>query len=219
MITAEEKREQLLKRALPGLAITVIYFVFVSGILAEKMKKAETAYKNLIMSGVSKDALPSISSQQAQTQQNLIEVEKKVSELQAEFKKTAGFLSHSGDSTNATMTKISGIFDDFQIKQSKDEKTTFPEAQLSPALQEVWQAIKPAESKDKQPADAAKKPENATISVHHLKLKAGYKNMYRALNAIAEPSLLVLPISLTLSMPEVDIDNSGELEWELILWM
>jgi hypothetical protein len=222
-MTAEEKRELLLKRALPGLAVIVLYFVFVSSMMAEKMKKAETDYKNLMMSGVSKEALPSISSQQAQTQQQLTEVQKKVTELQTQFKKMAGFLSNSDNSTNATMAKVSRIFDDFQIKQSKDEKAVFSEAQLNPSLKEVWQAIKPTEAEGKKTPDnkpvAVKKPEDSMISVHHLWLKGSYTNMYQALTAIAAPTLQVLPISLTMLMPEVDVDNSGEMEWELILWM
>ena len=223
-MTAEEKREQLLKRALPGLAITVIYFVFVSGMMAEKMKKAETDYKTLVSSGASKDALPSVASEQAQTQQKLTEAQKKVTELQTQFKKMAGFLSNSGNSSNAVMAKLAEILDDNQVKIRKDEKSELLEAQLSLALKEVWQGIKPSETADKKtpatpPATTRQNPASSAISVHHLWLKGSYRGMYRALTALAEPKLQVLPVTLTMQMPEVDTDNSGELEWELILWM
>lgn len=219
MMTDEEKREQMLKRVLPGLAITIIYFVFASGIISEKMKKAETDYKNLATTGGSKEALPGIMAQQGQVQQQLGGIEKKVAQLQEQFKKMAGFLSNSGASTNSTMAKITNILDDAQVRLRKDEKAEFQEAQLSPALKEIWQAIKPTEPVTPPPATPTDKPKVGVISVHHLWLKGGYKNMYQALNAIASPSLQVLPISLTMVMPEVDLDNSGEMEWELILWM
>lgn len=223
MMTDEEKREQMLKRVLPGLAITIIYFVFASGIISEKMKKAETDYKNLASAGASKEILPGIMAQQGQVQQQLGGIEKKVAELQEQFKKMAGFLSNSGASTNTTMAKITTILDDAQVRLRKDEKAEFQESQLSPALKEIWQAIKPKESATPPPAatpaSPTDKPKVGVISVHHLWLKGGYKNMYQALNAIASPSLQVLPISLTMVMPEVDLENSGELEWELILWM
>lgn len=227
-MTAEEKREQLLKRVLPGLAITVLYFVFASGMISEKMKKAETDYKKLMMSGVSKDALPGILSQQQQTQQQLSELQKKVSELQEKLKKMAGFLSNSGNSTNAAMGEVTSILDKHQIKLRKDEKALFPEAQLSPALKEVWQAMRPPESDEKKISDKKPpqnrattpvKPESTSISVHHLWLKGSYIAMYKALTEIAQPKLQVLPVALTMQMPDVDPDNSGELEWELILWM
>jgi hypothetical protein len=223
-MTAEEKREQLLKRILPGLAITIIYFVFVNNMLTEKMKKAETDYKNLILSGISKEALPGALSQQQQTQQQFDEVQKKVTELQENLKKMVGFLSSSGSSSNAAMGEVTSILDKYQVKLRKDEKAQFPEAQLSPALKEVWQAMKPADpaAVPKSPTAPAPPPapaETTAISVHHLWLKGSYISMYKALTAIAQPKLQVLPISLTMQMPEVDSDNSGELEWELILWM
>lgn len=225
-MTAEEKREQLLKRVLPGLAITILYFVFVSNILTEKMKKAETEYKALMMSGVSKDALPGVISQQQETQQQLAELEKKVNGLQEKLKGMAGFLANTGSSTNAAMNDVAKILQQAQVKLRKDEKALFPEAQLSPALKEVWQAMKPAEAAAAAPAPNSPappqnpaKPENSGISVHRLALKGSYRNMYQALTALAEPKLQVLPVALTMRMPEVDTDNSGELEWELILWM
>lgn len=216
---SEEKRERLLKRILPGLAITILYFVFISNILTEKMKKAETEYKNLMMSGVSKDALPGVVSQQQQTQQQLAELQKKVTELQTKFKKMAGFLSNTGNSTNVAMVEVTGILQQSQVKLRKDAKEQFPEAQLSPALKEVWQGIKPPEPGKKTPPQKQANPGNSGIAVHRLSLKASYRGMYQALTALAEPKLQVLPVALTMQMPEVDTDNSGELEWELILWM
>lgn len=224
-MTAEEKREQLLKRVLPGLAITILYFVFVSNILTEKMKKAETEYKTLSSSGVSKDALPGVMSQQQQTQQQLSELQKKVDNLQGELKSMAGFLANTGNSTNAAMRDVSKILQQFQVKLRKDEKEQFPEAQLSPALKEVWQAMKPPETTDKNKSgkntgdNASKKATDSAISVHHLWLKGSYPAMYQALTALTEPKLQVLPVALTMQMPEVDSDSSGEMEWELILWM
>jgi hypothetical protein len=225
-MTAEEKREQLLKRALPGLAITIIYFVFVSGMVSEKMKKAETDYKNLMSSGVSKDALPSVVNEQSQTQQRLTETQKKVTDLQSQFNKMAGFLSTNSNSTNAVMAKLAKVFEENQVRIRKDEKSELSEAKLSPALKEIWQSIKPvAEDKKstdkKKPADkvAAKKPTDTVISVRHLWLKGSYPDMYKALMALTEQKLQILPVALTMQMPASDTDNATDMDWELILWM
>jgi hypothetical protein len=145
----EEKREQLLKRILPGLVIVVIYFVFVSGIVGEKMKKAETDYKNLSSSGVSKEALPSAINQQQQSQQHLSELEQKVSKNKAELKKLAGFLAHA-ESTNATSTLLSTILAKQQLKVRHDERETLKPEQLSPALKEVWQQLTPSTADEKK---------------------------------------------------------------------
>ncbi len=52
MMTAEQKRERLLKRMLPALAITVIYFVFLSHIMVEQKTKAEESFNQLNMQGI-----------------------------------------------------------------------------------------------------------------------------------------------------------------------
>lgn len=218
-MTAEEKRERLLKRLLPGLAITVLYFVFISGIMADKMKKAESDYKKLMMSGISKSAVPEVLAQQQQVQQQLTQVQKNVSELQEKLKKMAGFLSNSVNSSNIAMAEVTGILDNHQIKLRKDEKSQLSETQLSPALKEVWQSLKPPKNEDAKKVAVPNKPLDSVISTHHLWLKGSYQNMYQALKAIAEPKLQTLTVSLTMKMPETDDDNSGEMEWELILWM
>lgn len=53
----DKQREQWLKRLLPALLVTVIYFVFVSGTLSKAHDKAEQAYKALQLKGVDESAL------------------------------------------------------------------------------------------------------------------------------------------------------------------
>lgn len=51
-MNAEEKRERLLKRLLPALVITIIYFVFVSNIMIVQKDKAEEDYLKIARRGI-----------------------------------------------------------------------------------------------------------------------------------------------------------------------
>ena len=215
-MTAEEQREQLLKRILPGLAITIIYFVFISGLLSEKMTKAEEQYQNLIKSGVSKEGMSNVLAQQSQTQRQLSTLQAENKKYSDKLKELAGFLSNEG-SSNTTATELAKILADNDIKTQQEERKTIDENQLNTALREMWQLLKPAEDPKKTtPAD--KKPQQE-IHVQHLVLKGSYQQLYQAMKTIADSDLQALPVSFTMRMPETDDTQSGELEWELILWM
>ncbi len=215
-MTAEEKREQLLKRILPGLAITIIYFVFVSGLLSEKMTKAEEKYQNMVRSGVSQNAMSGVMTRQSKSQQQIRKLESENRKYAEKLKELAGFLS-ADSSSNASATLLSNILAKNNIKTQKEERESITEEQLTPALKEVWKWLKPPESKD---AKKAKKPAaKPSIYVQHLWLKGSYQQLYNTMNAIAKSDLQVLPVTFTMRTPEQDESRSGELEWELVLWM
>ena len=100
-MTPEEKRERLLKRILPCMAITIIYFIFISGTLSEKMTKAETDYTNLMRKGISAASLPGVMKQQGQAQTQISALEKKHNEFKQQLKDLAGFLSNSTPSNES----------------------------------------------------------------------------------------------------------------------
>lgn len=80
-VAEEEKRERLLKRILPGMAITIIYFIFISGTLSEKKIKAEDNYTSLMRKGISTASLPGVIKQQSQTQTQISGLEKQHNEF------------------------------------------------------------------------------------------------------------------------------------------
>ena len=207
-MTAEEKREQLLKRVLPALAITIIYFVFVNGIFSEKMEKAETKYQGLVRSGASPAAMTNILRQQSQLQQQLLKLRNEVKKHQGDLDKLAGFLANNSAS-NASTALLSKILASNAIRVQTEAREPFEEEKLPAALKEVWKGLKPV----------GKKASGAGIYVQHLWLTSRYQNMYQALNTIATGDLKALPVSLTMQTPKTEAEYNGELNWELILWM
>lgn len=212
-MTPEQKRERLLKRILPGMAITVIYFVFISGIMSEKMHKAEENYQSMMRKGVSAASLPGVMSQSSQLQQQIADLRRQQNEHREKLKAMAGFLYNSTPSNEATAL-LSGILDNHGIRMLEEKRETYAEADLSASQQEVWHWLKPPEK-----ADPKDKPEGAMIYVQHLWLKGSYRSMYGAMAAIAASELKAVPVLFTMHTPDSENEASNELEWELILWM
>ncbi len=208
-MTSEEKREQLLKRVLPALGITIIYFVFINGIFSEKMLKAEEKYQGLVRSGASPAGMTGILRQQSQIQQQLSKLKTDIKKHQTELDKLAGFLANN-TASNASTALLSKILANSNIRVQTEAREPFKEENLTAALKEVWQGLKPV---------GQKKTKESEIYVQHLWLTGSYQNMYHALNTIATGDLKALPVSLTMQSPETDAENKGALNWELILWM
>ena len=214
-MNAEEKRERLLKRVLPALGITIIYFVFISGILSEKMTSIEEKYKSLVSSGVSKNSTASVMRRQSELQQQIRKLEAENKVYTDKLKELAGFLS-SDNSSNAAATAIAEILAKNNIMIQREEREAIDETKLSVALKEIWQRLSPAE---KQPKKTPEKSKENAIYVQHLWLKGNYQQLFSAMNTIANSDIQALPISFTMRTPETDNALEGELEWELILWM
>ncbi|WP_198243009.1 hypothetical protein [methane-oxidizing endosymbiont of Gigantopelta aegis] len=81
-MTPEQKREQMLKRALPALFITVIYFVFVSNFMVEAKKDAEKKYIEMMQKGLSPAALNAKRTQEMRLHQQLNTLMQKKNTLQ-----------------------------------------------------------------------------------------------------------------------------------------
>jgi len=213
MTPEEQKRERLLKRILPCMAITIIYFIFISGTLSEKMIKAETDHTNMMRKGISTASVPGVIKQQSQTQTQISALEKKHNEFKQQLKDLAGFLSNSTPS-NESSTLLSSILAENNIRVKKEHRESFAEDALSPALKEVWQWLKP-KTDDKKDED--KNAEN--IYVQHLLLSGSYEDMYLAMASIAKGELSAVPVSFSMKAASGGSVSEDELDWELMLWM
>lgn len=203
-MTAEEKREQILKRALPALFITVIYFIFISDIMGEQAAKAQEDYTKLMRRGISPASLPGIHQQQQQIQKQLSELKAEQSKYLQDIKGMAGFLSGDTDTTGATET-LANILAKHQLRVAKEVSESFASEQLPPSLREVKALLQ-----------ASLKAEDS-IKVQHLWLHGRFQDMYAALAEINELKLAAIPVVFTLSI--ADEGQAGELSWELVLWM
>lgn len=225
-MTAEQKRERLLKRALPGLAITVIYFVFISGFISDKMDKAEKTYSSMSAKRISRNSLSDALKQSGQIQGQISALKLKQRNFKDQLKNLAGFLSTDTPS-NSSSEKLAEIMGNNRIRIVEEVPEELPEEQLNASLREVWRWLKPAETTQNQVEAGNKAASKATadgdikassIQTQHLWLRGQYSDMYRAMATLAESELQAVPVQLTMRTPEEDTLN-GELEWELILWM
>ena len=212
-MTAEEKRERLLKRILPGMAITIIYFIFISGTLSEKMTKAEENHTGLMRKGISSASVPGVVKQQSQIQLQISDLEKQHKAFKQKLKDLAGFLSNTTPS-NETSTLLSSILANNTIRVKNEQRESFPEDALSPALKEVWQWLKP------EAVESETNEEKVTdIYVQRLLLSGSYQNMYSAMATIAKGGLKAVPVSFSMKAAEDETITTGDLDWELLLWM
>lgn len=207
-MTAEEKRERLLKRILPALVITVIYFVFVSGFVSEGAKTARNSYENVARQGVSVDDLPEIQRNQAKYMAQVAKLKKRHQEFRKKMQGIAGYLTVNSPSNESTAI-LSRILARNRLLIAEEKRVTFDSKKLSPSMQEVKHWLKDTEDK-----------EDSGIVVQQLIVVGAYTDMYRALDEIAGGTLDAVPVLLTME-EHVDEQNNptGQLKWELVLWM
>lgn len=203
-MTAEKKREQILKRALPALFITIIYFIFVSNIMGEQASKALDDYTQLTRRGISPDSLPGMYKQQDQMRQQLSALQAEQTKYVQEIKGMVGYLSGDIDAT-ATASTLAQILAQHHIRVEKELSEPFESKNLPPSLAEVKALLQ----------ESIKAGD--TFGVQHLWLRGSYQAMYAALADMNAVQLGAIPVAFSMSVP--DERATGELDWELVLWM
>jgi len=202
-MTAEEKRERLLKRFLPAMGITVIYFVFISNIMVEQMNKAQDDYLKLSQRGISPALIQSTSNQVQQVSQEISKYQQKEEAYRAKIKKMALFVDKADGSTQSS-TLLATILADNGIRVAQDEHREIDPKLLSPSLKEIKVLLLP----------------DKPIMAQHLELIATYRNMYSALKQMNEKKLQAVPVVFNMStIDDASGLNNGELKWELDLWI
>ncbi|GEM_PF-3396965 len=203
-MTAEEKREQILKRALPALFITIIYFIFISNIMGEQAAKAKEDYTALMRRDISSASLPGIYKQQAEGRQQLTTLKAERAEYVKEIKGMVGYLAGGGGATEATTT-LANILAKHNLRVAKELSEPFNSKKLPPSLREVKGLLQ-----------ESIKAGN-TFNVQHLWLHGRFSDMHSALEEINAVKLAAIPVLFTMSVP--DNAQAGVLDWELVLWM
>ena len=207
-MTAEEKREQQLKRILPALFITVIYYVFITDIVGEPAKKAEESFLALQAEGVSPEGVNAKIRRKSQIEQQIDGLQSKVNVFKKKLNKMAGFLG-SETASNESTAILSEILNQYQLRVIKEENKPYAVADMTPSLQEIEKLLKT----DGKTSDS--------INTQHILLSGGYISMYQAMNAIANGRLKAIPVALDLLPPVEGADEDSESlpQWELVLWM
>lgn len=222
-MTPEQQREQWLKRILPAMGVLIIYFVIVSGFVTGKTKKAEEAYKALVSKGIDASMLPVRQQNQSTLKDELSKLEAEEKTIRAKMAANSGFLA-SKETQNDTLDKVSTIFAENSLQvleEKRDDKLTLNSltksfVELQTYLDELATATPVAAVTTPAPKPATK-PTNKTINVWTIHYSGSYNDNYRMLNALLSSNSKALPVSLT--MQALKDNTSGQLEWNLTLWM
>lgn len=202
-MTAEEKRERLLKRMLPALGITIIYFIFVSDIMVDQKTKAQDDYLELARKGISRDVIPSINSQNKRMGTEIGTLQEEQTAHKNKIKEMATFVDKAEASTESA-TLLATILAENGVRVVKDQDRVIDVEALTPALKEIKLLLLP----------------NKPIKAQHLELRANYMSMYAALRQMKEKKLQAVPVLFTMVSPEDTKGfRPGELKWELDLWI
>ncbi|WP_305906752.1 hypothetical protein Q9L42_019320 [Methylomarinum sp. Ch1-1] len=207
-MTPEQQRELWLKRVLPGLVISVIYFVFISGIVSDKAKTAEDAYRKLMQRGISSAALPSLESQKNRLQDELIKLKQRDEAVQNGLSEKAGFLYGQSDGHEA-IDRIAVILAQHRLRITEESVTEQKKVGDMPqSIADVQQWLGEALKSD----DAVK--------LQQIGFVGRYVDVYAMMQQLADENIKALPVSLTMTNLNSDDRNDiGLKKWLLELWI
>lgn len=233
-MTPEQQREQWLKRILPAMGVLIVYFVIVSGFITDKTKKAEEEYKTLMSKGIDASMLPSKEQKQSKLTEELAKLDAEEKTIRAKMAANSGFLA-SKETQNDTLDKVSTIFADNSLQvleEKRDDKLTMSSltksfVELQTYVDELAAATAVADKTTpagtttppatNAPAPAPAPVAKTTVNVWTIHYSGSYNDNYRMLNALLSSNIKALPVSLT--MQALKDNTSGQLEWNLTLWM
>ncbi len=208
VLSDDKQREQWLKRILPALVITVVYFVFVSKILTDKCDKAEQAYTALVSKGISEEALPPVEQQNIRLKDELLALKQQDEQAQAGLSAKAGFLYGQND-MNEAVGKIAQLMQNHRLRIT-DERSVGDKkiAELPRSYADLKKWL----------GEMLKTPE--TVHVHRIDFIGAYVDVYEALKEMALGDIKALPLLLTMKNPEKSSDRDiGMKLWTLELWI
>ena len=204
----EKQRERWLKRILPGMAITILYFVFVSGNLTDKANKAEQDLKTLRNKGISEGSVKSSQQQFNKLQTDLADLKKRDDEVQKGLSAKAGFL-YGENSMNDAVGQVAQLIDNHQLRliEAKGLGTK--------KLDELPRAYADL----KRWLDIMLK-NGDTVHIHHFSFMGRYVDVYEMLKEMALSEITAMPVFLSMKNPETnDGATVGLKVWTLDLWI
>ncbi len=205
----EKQRERWLKRVLPGLGITIIYFVFISGTLTGKADKAEQNYKTLRNKGVAEGSLKATQQQYASLQSVLDELKGKDQEVQKGLSAKAGFL-FTPNSMNAAVDRVAQLLDKHRLRLIEEHSLG------NKKLNELPRAYEDL----KKWLDLMLK-NGDTVHIHRFSFTGGYVDVYEMLKEMALSEITAMPVYLSMKNAgdANDLSNAGMKVWTLDLWI
>lgn len=204
-MTAEEKRERQLKRILPGLAIIVVYFSFLSRWVTQGEEKAKADIKALQSRGIAVNAMPAMLQQEQQLDADIRRLSAQKAEFGKRLQEQAGFLSDPGYGSQLS-DRVSSLLAKHHLRETGDDKLggkPSGEKEIAPAVRDVAQHMPQAVGKKTSP------------TVWQVNFTGAYADVYRMLAELQAEKSAVIPVAL--SMKPAPEDRMG-MSWSLSMW-
>lgn len=201
-------REQWLKRLLPGVLVTVIYFVFISSTLSQKAQTSETEVRNLKSKGIDQQVISSLNSRIDAVQAELTQLKQQDKALMDNLLAKAGFLFGTSN-MNEVVYQIAeslkfnhlSILEERSIGQVKLNS-------LPPSFADFSQWL----------LGVTKIEENAHI--HRFSFVGLYPDVYKVLMKFARGEINAVPVYLTMKNPDAgQLVENGKKVWIMDVWI
>jgi len=200
--TSPEQRERLLRRALPALAVLVLYFTFVAPQVSDPARAAETQLAAMMSRGIAPEAVPAVRAERDRLREEVDALEQQQALQDDELKAAMDFLKHP-DYANQVIEHLSEVFEDHGLKiaeQVRDDQAA--RAAMPRSLRDLGEWLK----RQGSPGGA---------SGWRIRFAGAYGDVARALAELTGQEPPVIPLTLEMRVPEAP----GELEWTLIVWI
>jgi hypothetical protein len=201
-MTAEEKRERLLRRILPGMVIAVLYFVFLSHWVTKGVVKAKADRQALNSRGIAPEALPAVAREQKQIDAEIQKLAVQKAEFGKQVNAYAGFLfdpayaSHLND-------RLATLLAAHHLREVGSDIPP-DNKEVSRSILDVYNLIGEAPGK------------KSRISIWRVSFTGSYLDVYRLLMDLQAQTPAVIPAALTMK-PAPD-DRMG-MAWSLSFWV
>jgi hypothetical protein len=220
-MTPEQKREQLLKRVLPALAILVLYFAIGSNFVTKKSEEAKKQFTMISQKGINEAILPGIEKDKQLVQDELVKLKAEELELNKTLEANSGLLSH-GKTANESLSTVSAILKENHLDVLEEKRSDkFTKDQVSKSLRDTEKWLKEMVADETKPVATApavaivKTEESNFWTIHYT---GNYLDSYRALLALASSSVKATPLALSMQSAKA-ANSAGKQEWTLTLWL
>lgn len=221
----EKAREQLLKRFIPALVIIVVYFVFIKGAIDKDLKAAEQQYTDMAGKGISAEVLPELNKRKSEIAASVVVLNTEHKKIQKELDKHTRYLEGTGN-VNKTLETLSSYFTENLLHVTQENWVEPSEAATLPkSFNAVKLWLKSSKNKSKStpavPAKKTLKGEKSANRLREIQFYGSYQNTYEAMVGFAERKFKVIPVSISMALPEEssNASKSGLLKWVLKLWI
>lgn len=226
----EKDREKLLKRFLPALIILVIYFIFIKEKVNDQLKLAEDEYVAMDSKGISAHVIPELQKRKSSIAQSVSKLTAEHSKVKKKLDKHTKTLEGTSN-VNFLLEKLSNYFVANQLHVvQEDWVKTVDAANLPKSFNAVKLWLEASKNGGKSvetkaapvaPAPGTAVPDNEPERLREIQFFGAYQHVYEAMAGFANRQFNVIPVSISMALPEDDSSQSkqGQMKWVLQLWI